>query len=281
MKRVNRPAAGSVSRARGSGSAVVLGLAMIGGLAGCAPESTAERTPSSTAGEEWSYRGANGPEHWGEFGAACENRTASHESPIDIATANLGSGTGSDRVRTNYTSASFELENNGHTVEAVPVDPQANSVEVGGTRYFLQQFHFHASSEHRVDGRSTAAELHLVHRSEDGRLLVLAVLLEAGAENAALDELFDRIPHEVSERGERLENLIDPVQLLPRDRASFQYDGSLTTPPCTEGVRWNVFTSPVTVSAAQLADYVSVYPDNHRPVQPLHGRRVTAVDGTG
>lgn len=215
----------------------------VGALAGCAPAATkpaasassASPSPGSSAQAEWSYRGANGPEHWGAFGAACENVDSSHESPIAIDTSSVQTGTADQRVVT------------------------------------------HASSEHTIDGRTAPAELHLVHKADDGSMLVLGVMLQAGPENTALDEFFSSITTTVSEKGTPLRHEIDPTALIPADGLSVQYDGSLTTPPCTEGVRWNVYLNPVTVSSEELAAFTDVYPDNHRPVQPLHDRVLTEI----
>ncbi|MDR6868489.1 carbonic anhydrase [Microbacterium resistens] len=177
-----------------------------------------------------------------------------------------------------YRSTAFAVENNGHTIEAIPADLTADSVTVDGVVYFLQQFHFHASSEHLLNGAATPAELHLVHKSADGAVLVLGVLLNVGAENDALNELFSRIPSEAAESApEPLEGPIDLTGIVPLSSPSVRYAGSLTTPPCTEGVQWNVFLEPSTVSAEQLSEFTKVYPDNHRPVQPLHDRKLTEV----
>lgn len=254
----------------------------IGALAGCAPAATtpaasASPSPGASADAEWSYRGSNGPEHWGKFGAACENVDSSHESPIAIDTSTAQMGTAAQKVVTHYAPAAFDIENNGHTIEAIPEDPAADSIEVNGKTYELQQFHLHASSEHTIDGRTAPAELHLVHKAEDGSMLVLGVMLQAGPASTALDEFFSSITTTVSEKGTPLSHKIDPSALIPADGMSVQYDGSLTTPPCTEGVRWNVYLTPVTVSAEELAAFTDVYPDNHRPVQPLHDRTLTEI----
>ncbi len=175
-----------------------------------------------------------------------------------------------------YKPTVFAVENNGHTIEAVPEDLTANSVTVGGVSYDLQQFHFHASSEHLVDGAGFDAELHLVHKSKDGKTLVLGVFLNAGASNQELAELFSRIPVEVSETPTTtLSTPIDLAHVIPTGTPRVQYTGSLTTPPCTEGVQWEIFLNPVTVSAKELSAFTAVYPENHRPVQPLHGRQLT------
>ncbi|GAA1795938.1 carbonic anhydrase family protein [Leucobacter iarius] len=256
---------------------LALGGILAATAVGCTAAQPATPAPSPSAKAEWSYSGSNGPEHWGEYGAACEATSASHESPIAIDTAKLMPGSASSRVVPHYTAAAFELENNGHTIEAVPEDAKANSVELNGKTYYLQQFHFHATSEHTVNGKSTPAELHLVHKADDGTLLVLGVLIETGRPNTALAEVFESIPAKTSEEGEKLQQPIDPHALLPQNLESVQYAGSLTTPPCSEGVQWNLFLNPVSISAEQLAAYTAVYPDNHRPVQPLHDRTLTEV----
>lgn len=270
-----RAARATLALAAGS---LVVALAACTSAPASAPTGTA--SPSAAASPtaaEWSYDGANGPEHWGAFGAACENTSTSLESPIAIDTDTVVRPRTSSPVVPAYQPAGFAVENNGHTVEAVPVDPQQNSVVFEGRRYFLQQFHFHATSEHVVDDRSAPAELHLVHASPDGDLLVLGVFVEVGEASAALTELLDSVPDEPAEEAEPLERAIDPTLLLPTGRVSVQYDGSLTTPPCSEGVQWNVYLDPITVTADQLEQFTDLYPNDHRPVQPLHGRTLTLV----
>jgi carbonic anhydrase len=268
----------SLRRHRAARAFVVAGGVAVA-LAGCAGPTAASTAASTStpvpAASSWSYDGADGPAHWDAVAKACRNTSASHESPIDIVTASLKAGSAAHAVQVDYRPTAFTVENTGHTVEAVPADLTADSVVLDGTRYFLQQFHFHATSEHTIDGEHAAAELHLVHKSEKGDVVVVAVLLKPGAENAALNELLGSIPKTKKEA--ELSSPIDPAALLPIGSASAQYEGSLTTPPCTEGVRWNVYLSDATLSPAQLAELTAAYPDNHRPVQPLHGRVVTKV----
>ncbi|MDN4612998.1 carbonic anhydrase family protein [Leifsonia sp. F6_8S_P_1B] len=244
-------------------------------LSGCAGPGTAATATPVPSASDWSYNGATGPAHWDAVAKTCRNTSASHESPIDIVTGTLKSGSATQAVRIDYHPTSFTVENTGHTVEAVPADLTADAIELDGTRYFLQQFHFHATSEHTVDGKHATAELHLVHKSKQGEVVVLAVLLDPGADNPALDELLGAIP--TSGKEAELTHAIDAAALLPAGSASAQYEGSLTTPPCTEGVRWNVYLSGVTLSTAQLRALTEAYAGNHRPVQPLHGREVTRV----
>lgn len=223
---------------------------------------------------EWSYSGDGGPDHWGDIAPGCATTTDSAESPIDIEKSSLAAGPVADVV-IHYTPAAFEVENTGHTIEAVPLDNKHNSITIDGVPHYLQQFHFHAQGEHQIDGVNAPLELHLVHRSEAGDLAVLGVLLGSGSANEPLAELFTSIPAQVNEDAPvELRHEIDVAALIPTDRALAQYQGSLTTPPCTEGVRWNVFLTPQTVSAQQLAAYTAVYANNSRPVQPLNGRTV-------
>jgi carbonic anhydrase len=182
-------------------------------------------------------------------------------------------------VKISYVPTSFSVENNGHTIEAIPADLHADSVVIDDTTYYLQQFHFHATSEHLINGASAAAELHLVNKSDDGEIVVLSLLIQPGAASAPLAEMFSALPPTVTEEGDEVElaQPIDLATMIPADLTSVRYDGSLTTPPCSEGVNWNVFLAPVTFSPEQLAALTALYPDNHRPTQPLHDREVSLV----
>lgn len=259
---------------------LALGLAAVGVLAGCAaatPTESAAPRATSHAAAEWSYSGATGPSTWGDVAATCGASETSTQSPIDIEVAQLAPDTTTGTVTTHYRPTTFEVENNGHTIEAVPDDRTADSVTIDGTDYVLQQFHLHNPSEHQVNGASAAMELHLVHKSSTGAIAVLAVLLQPGDANAPLGELFEKMPaHETDESSTvALTQQIDPATLLPAGSEIARYTGSLTTPPCTEGVLWNVYETTGTISADQLAAFNRIYPDNHRPLQPLHGRIVT------
>ncbi|AGW41848.1 anthranilate synthase component I [Leifsonia xyli subsp. cynodontis DSM 46306] len=140
------------------------------GLAGCvSASSTSTPTPTSSS---WSYSGEDGPAHWDAVAKACKKTAEAHESPIDIKTSTLVTDAAATPVKTHYAPAAFHLENNGHTIEAVADDTSANTIERDGTTYSLQQFHFHADSEHTIDGKHAAAELHLVHKSASGEVAV-------------------------------------------------------------------------------------------------------------
>jgi carbonic anhydrase len=166
--------------------------------------------------------------------------------------------------------AAAEAVDNGHTIQ-VNVPP-GNSLVLGGTRYELKQFHFHSPSEHNVNGEHTAMEMHFVHQTTDGKTAVVGVLLKTGKANPALEPVLGALP---PKDGTRQEISVDLPALLPKDRAHFSYLGSLTTPPCTEGVQWLVIVAQSEVSKAQVDAFHSRYPANARPTQAWHGRKIS------
>ena len=171
-----------------------------------------------------------------------------------------------------YERSPAVVENNGHTIEVIP--EEGGGITLDSIEYALVQFHFHTPSEHTVAGSALPVELHLVHRSGRGRLAVLGVLLEEGSAHEALREVFERAP---AAKGEvELEREIDAGELLPADRATFRYMGSLTTPPCSEGVHWTVFQTPAELSGEQIDAFTRIYVGNARPVQPLNERTLVA-----
>ncbi|MSP22063.1 MAG: carbonic anhydrase family protein, partial [Dehalococcoidia bacterium] len=166
-------------------------------------------------------------------------------------------------------SAPLSVINNGHTIQA-NVD-KGSKIEIDGVPFDLLQFHFHAPSEHTVEGKQMAMETHCVHKSEQGELTVIGVLHALGAENSALASIWNGLPK--SENDNKAVPSFDLLSVLPRDRGMFRYAGSLTTTPCTAGVRWHVIQSPTSVSAAQIAAFKELFKDgNSRPVQPIKAR---------
>ena len=239
-----------------AGSAIVL-------AGGCA-----SRAPSSEH-KHWSYEGETGPAYWGtlqpDYGLCS---TGMNQSPIDIVAPAVED---IPDIRFDYQMSSVVITNNGHTVQVNL--STGNSIDVDGRTYHLVQFHFHAPSEHTVRGKHAAAEMHLVHQASDGRLAVVGVLIEEGAEHEALAPLWNLLPRE---KGASIapEFLVSVSDLLPKDRRTIRYDGSLTTPPGTEGVRWSLMVEPITLSSAQLEVLTGICQNNNRPVQPLHNRTV-------
>jgi carbonic anhydrase len=228
--------------------------------------------PSHAAGSahaHWSYQGPAGPQTWGglkpEF-STCAN--GQRQSPIDIRG---GLAVDLEPVKFNYQASPFAVIDNGHTVQANI--GSGNSIEVGAKRFELQQFHFHRPSEERIDGRQFEMSLHLVHKDEQGRLAVVAVLFDKGTAQPAVQRVWNSLP---LEKGEELAARV-PLELndlLPTDRRYFTYMGSLTTPPCSEGVQWVVMRQPMTMSPEQIELFARMYPMNARPVQQASGRRI-------
>jgi carbonic anhydrase len=216
----------------------------------------------------WSYEGSEGPAHWGDLSAAYRAcSTGRAQSPIDIELAHADHAA-LPPLQVHYQATAATEIDNGHTIQdnVAPGD----TLELDGTRYELQQFHVHHPSEHLLDGRRFPLEVHLVHRAASGALLVLGVLVDEGLANHALGELVSHLPHRNA-----IEHLtIDPSELLPADHHYATYTGSLTTPPCTEGVTWIVLTTPIHASRAQLDRVARAVRDNARPVMPLAGRHV-------
>jgi len=219
----------------------------------------------------WSYDGEGGPDHWGMLSAEYATCDSGHEqSPIDLHAVSDHA----DAVPAlHWDDGEGSVTDNGHTIKVDLED--AGSLHLGDREYELVQFHFHAGSEHTVDGHQYPLEVHFVHASEDGHLAVVGVFFEEGAANPALDALWAAIPHE----GEHHEvDDVDPRAFLPSDHSAWRYAGSLTTPPCSEGVAWTVMQTPISASAEQIAAFTAHYAHNYRPVQPMHDRHLSAGD---
>jgi carbonic anhydrase len=238
-------------------------------LAGAPGERKAAPPPAILPTHHWSYEGAGSPEHWAELSpdnAACS--TGAQQSPVDLGPAIAA------RVQLPAagwsTASGGMIINTGHTLQ---VDVAGGGgVQLDGREFALKQFHFHHPSEHTIDGKSFPLEAHFVHVARDGRIAVTAVLFEEGAGHPALDPVWATAP--VREGKSAVAFPIDATAFRPASGAAYRYEGSLTTPPCTESVSWTVFAQPVTASKGQLAAFASLFPDNHRPVQPLNRRYV-------
>lgn len=242
-----------------------------------APASAASTAPHPAAhAPHWAYQGAEDAAHWAELDPAFATcRLGQHQSPIDIDTRRVvQAGPHAHPIAFHYTASAGEVVNNGHTIQVNL--SAAGALSIDGVSYTLAQFHFHTPSEEKIDGLTYPLVAHLVHRNSQGQLAVVAVLFQIGQENAALKPVFAHLPaHEGGTEG--LGAPIDLSALLPADRAYYSFTGSLTTPPCSEEVRWHVLRSPVTLSRAQWSAFTALYSMNARPVQPLNDRQVTLV----
>lgn len=221
------------------------------------------------AGAHWEYKGSSGPEHWGDLADAYRTcKTGKQQSPVDIdepvTNAKLLP------IKFHYKEADMVWKNNGHSVLAEV--PSGNYVEVDGDRYDLVQFHFHAPSEHKVASAPYDMEMHMVHKSSEGKFAVVGVLFEEGKANKALAPLWKDMPGPNESHPEPI--AFNPALVLPPKKTFYHYTGSLTVPPCTEGFKWYVLTTPLEVSSKQVDEFVRVVSFNARPVQGLNGRKV-------
>jgi carbonic anhydrase len=217
----------------------------------------------------WAYEGGSGPADWGQMKPEFTKcSTGTRQSPIDIRD---GIRVSLDAVQFDYKPSAFRVIDNGHTVQ-VNVG-QGNSIEVLGRRFELVQFHFHRPSEERINGKQFDMVAHLVHKDPEGRLAVVAVLLERGSAHAIVQSVWNNLP---LEKGEEVpaRTTLDLNALLPAERSYFTYMGSLTTPPCSEGVLWMVMKNAVPISNEQIGIFARLYPMNARPIQSASGRLI-------
>ncbi|MEZ4502375.1 MAG: carbonic anhydrase family protein [Dehalococcoidia bacterium] len=231
---------------------------------------TGASTESAHEAPHWTYAGETGPEMWGSLAddwAMCSTGTS--QSPINIS-ASLPIGL--TDVQFDYVPSALTVINNGHTIQGNVAE--GSGVMVDGERYELLQFHFHAPSEHEIDGKPAAMEVHFVHRNAEGELAVIGALYQLGEHNPTLDGVWAALPT-TTEDEVHIDGFVAEA-LLPLDRSVFRYSGSLTTPPCSEGVKWHVITTPLSASAEQVEAFINIVGDNARPVQPLNGRSVLA-----
>jgi carbonic anhydrase len=217
----------------------------------------------------WAYSGDTGPDSWGRLKPEFQQcAVGKRQSPIDIRE---GIAVQLDPIRFDYKTTPFRVIDNGHTVQVNL--PPGNSITVQGRRYELLQFHFHRPSEERVNGRQYDMVAHLVHKDLDGKLAVVAVLLEQGKANPLVQMVWNNLPLEKEIEQPGLTPM-DLTMLLPTQRQYYTYMGSLTTPPCTEGVLWMVMKQPTMVSPEQVGIFGRLYQNNARPVQATSGRLI-------
>ena len=217
----------------------------------------------------WSYDGEGGPANWGKIdpaNAKCDS--GERQSPIDIRD---GIGVDLEPVVFDYKPVRFNVVDNGHTIQ---VNLGAgSSITILGRRYDLVQFHFHKPAEEHVNGAAYDMVVHLVHKDMDGKLVVLAVLIQQGKANSLVQTIWNNMPLEKNDTVQP-PGTINLNDILPTDRRYYTYMGSLTTPPCTEGVLWIVFKQPIELSPDQISIFSRLYPMNARPIQRSSGRLI-------
>ncbi|WP_194096716.1 carbonic anhydrase [Marivivens aquimaris] len=245
------------------------------GFAGISLAASLLAMPVFAAGTHWTYSGDEGPDHWGELSeeyASCAG--GAMQSPIDLSGAEAS---GTVNYEFDYQPVALNILNNGHTVQFNTAEG-GDLVEAGKT-FHLAQIHFHTPSEHDVDGKEFPIEAHFVHQADDGALAVLGVLIEEGEANATLQTVIDNMPTTPTEAADVAGVTIDPNGLIPASHEIYRYMGSLTTPPCSEGVNWHVLATPMTASAEQIAALSEVLNHNNRPLQQLNARLLVGPSG--
>jgi carbonic anhydrase len=251
------------------------------------PKSVSQETPQAKtrgvapgqADPHWDYGSHGGPASWGELSpkfSACGDGKS--QSPIDIdrtVKADLPS------LKAEFKPAQLKIVHHEHMADVINTGhsiqvnyTEGDTLQIGDAQFELLQYHFHSPSEHTVSGKRFPMEMHLVHQSADKKLAVAGVFIEEGEHNAAFDPVWANLPTQKSVET-HLEHLtVNVDDLLPKNRSTYRYDGSLTTPPCSEGVKWMVFTSPIQLSANQIGAFRDILKGNSRPVQALNGRTV-------
>lgn len=219
---------------------------------------------------DWSYEGESGPQNWGELNSEYSLcKTGAEQSPVDLKYKKPKTDRG---IGFSYQSTSVKVIDDGRTVRLL--FPSGNHIEIGGKKYALIHADFHTASEHTLSGNKLPMELQLFHKAEDGeKIVALAVILIEGEPHPVIESVWQNMPIQKGiEKDLNFE--INPSDFIPNAQTYYNYPGSLTTPPCTEGVDWNVFNTPLTLSQEQILTFRQLYPDNSRPVQDL-GQRTT------
>lgn len=229
-------------------------------------EAAAPAAHSATEHIEWGYVGPNGPDHWSELSegySVCSK--GQQESPVDLRGA-IPADLGALDIK--WKPMPIHVTNNGHTVQYDA--PGGSSFSMMGNQYSLAQFHIHHPSEHLLNGQRFPLEVHFVHKMPDGRIGVIGVFVKEGAANPTLQKLLDSMPANTG--GTKDGPQFDPNALLPKGHGFDRYEGSLTTPPCTESVDWVVLRTPISASPAQVQQFAKLFPFNARAIQPLNRR---------
>lgn len=217
----------------------------------------------------WSHTGDTGPAHWGELSEAFKMcQVGKNQSPVNLTNmieVDL------EEISFNYQDIHLSVLNNTHTIE---VDcPKGSQITIGNDTFALLQFHFHAPGEHQIEGQTFPLEVHLVHKDDQGDYAVIGVMFTEGKANPFLEQIWSYIPTEVGKQKALDKVKVNAINLLPEKKDYYRYNGSLTIPPCSEGLRWIVMKTPLTVSAEQLEQFKAVmHHDNNRPVQPINAR---------
>ena len=265
-------------------SAVVLLVFLLFSSCGDNAHQTESISAKADHGEvHWGYVGEEGPEHWADLnpdfelcGSGVEQSPIDLTGAVEIEDAGIERRLGTEVLTFEQRARVMDLVDNGHTIQITNDVPMA--LDMGDVHYEMVQFHFHSPSEHTIDGEHAPLEVHMVHKSADGELAVIGVLVEGGEHDFLWDPIIGALPDGPGDE-RHLEDLdLDMSELRPLPRRYYRYQGSLTTPPCSEGVEWIVMADKRQISPEQMAAMVAHLHDNNRPVQPLGDRRIGLVN---
>jgi len=222
----------------------------------------------------WGYTGHEDPSHWGDLDPKyAECKLGGSQSPININKDIIVETKGLAPINFHYTTSAASVINNGHSVQ-VNIKP-GSFIKIDGKEFELKQFHFHTPSENQIDGKNFPLEAHFVHQAKDGSLAVVAVMFEDGKANAIINKIWKKMPHKAGEKAACSLPAEMINALLPKDKEYYRFDGSLTTPPCSEGVRWFVLKDYSEVSKDEVDEFLhTLHHPNNRPVQPINARKV-------
>ncbi len=222
----------------------------------------------------WGYTGHEGPSNWGDLDSKYSMcKLGSSQSPINITSAVTIESSNLEKIAFNYKTGASSVVNNGHTIQVNIED--GSSIKIDGITFSLKQFHFHTPSENQIDGKHFPLEAHFVHASKDGKLAVVAVMFEEGKENSTIKKIWNKMPHKAGGNATCGLSSKTVKNMLPKDKSYYRFSGSLTTPPCSEGVRWMVLKNYATISKAQVKEFLhTMHHENNRPIQPVNARKV-------
>ena len=246
---------------------IAVSALLVAGMVGCASKKAPEVKKEPL---HWGYGELNGPLHWADLNPAYHMcKEGKNQSPVDI---NNTRAIAKKHIRFRYFMGGEKIVYNGHAVEVEYLP--GSLITIDGHTFELKQFHFHTPSEHTVEGKHFPMEVHFVHVDKNGNIAVLGLFIEEGAENLELAKLLSAFPLKEGE-SKKLARLANASALMPMDVDYYRYNGSLTTPPCSEGVLWAVFKKRVTASPAQIAAFSKIMGANNRPVRPINARLIT------
>ena len=223
------------------------------------------------ASSHWSYEGHTGPTYWGDLDKKFQMcKLGKNQSPIDINKKNLIKSCLTP-LKLEYNSKAAYIINNGHTIK-VNIN-HGSFLYIDGKKFELKQFHFHTPSENTINGKHFPMEAHLVHLNKNGEIAVIAIMFKIGKENKALKKFQNKISNTLNIK-HKINSYLNPIELIPTTKDYYRFNGSLTTPPCSEGVRWFVFKEAVEISQQQLNQFSNIMGKNNRPTQPINARKV-------